>query len=154
MHFNKATTFLRYFSKRAVLPTLLLLMIAAETNAQTATKHYYTQVDVTITKERKQKSIFTKVDIKEPFPGGDSAWIQRLEKNLDQSIREGKRIKKGIYVVSVRFIVSKDGTLSDIKCITDHDYDLCSKIIRAIRGGPSWRPAKQREGSVVRERDL
>ncbi len=74
----------------------------------------YGRIVVEITKEKKPKKIYTKVEIKLAFPGGDSSWVQSLEETLNRSIPVNNGAKAGKYIASVNFIVSKDGSLSDI----------------------------------------
>jgi len=74
------------------------------------------QVVVEITKE-KHKS-YTKV-VQLVFPRVDSSVLQSLENNLNQSIPDKNRAPKGKYMVSVRFIVDKDGHVCDVECINN-----------------------------------
>lgn len=110
-------------------------------------KNSYAHVVVEITKQK--GNISTKVEVKSAFPGGDSLWVRSLEKKLDEAIRAGKRIKKGKYIVSVKFIVRKDRTVSDVLCETDPGFGLCDKVVRAVGNSPRWgtcsSPAKKNE---------
>ena len=122
---------------------LLCLICVAKSYGQPVAKNYYGRIDVEIIKEKKTKKIHTKVGIKSAFPGGDSAWVQSIEKNINQSIEVGKRVKKGKYVVSIKFIVSKDGSLSDILCENDPGFGICEKVIRVLKKTKKWTPAPQ-----------
>lgn len=123
---------------RNFLLILLCFLCVANSYGQTATSSYG-RVDVEITKEKTQK-IYTKVDIKSTFPGGDSSWARSLEKKLDQTIKLDRRVKKGKYVVSVQFVVAKDGSLSDIKCLNDPGFGMGAAVLREIKKGPTWGP--------------
>lgn len=125
------------------LLTLLCFVCIAKSYGQTVVKNYYGLIDVEITKEKRPKRIYVKVEIKSPFPGGDSAWVQSIEKNINQSIGVGKRIKKGKYIASVKFIVSKDGSLSDIACESDPGFGMCEEVIRVLKKTKKWTPARQ-----------
>jgi antitoxin component YwqK of YwqJK toxin-antitoxin module len=96
--------------------TILCLICIASSYAQTATKSYG-RVDVEIIKEKKPKKIYTKIEIKSAFTGGDSSWIQSLEKTLNQSIPYKNGAKAGKYIVTVVFVVDKEGNMSDIVCV-------------------------------------
>jgi periplasmic protein TonB len=127
--------------------TVLFLMGLTNSYSQTAA-HSYGRVEVAITKEKKPKRIYTKVEIKSAFPGGDSSWVQSLEKKLNQSIQLGKGVKKGKYIVSVLFIADKEGNISDVKALTSNGYGMEEEVLRAIRKNPKWLPASQ--GTPVR----
>jgi uncharacterized protein YjhX (UPF0386 family) len=125
--------------------TLLCLICIACSYAQTASKSYG-RVDVEITKEKKPKRIYTKVEIKSAFTNGDSSWIQSLEKTLNQSIQYKNGAKAGKYIVSVGFIVDKEGIISDIRCLNDPPgFGMTEEVLRAIRKGkgPKWLPSSQ-----------
>ena len=93
----------------------------------------YGQIVVEITKEKHPKRISTKVEIKSAFPGGDSSWVQSLEKKLNQSIPVNNGAKAGKYIVSVVFIVTKDGSLADILCKSDPGFGMCQQVVTAIK---------------------
>jgi hypothetical protein len=82
-----------------------------------------------------------KVEIKSAFPGGDSSWVQSLEKKLNQTIPFRNGAKKGEYIVSVAFIVVKDGSIADVRCLSDPGFGMCAEVVRAIKKGPKWTPA-------------
>ncbi len=129
---------------------LLCFMCFIKSYGQIITNSYGGIV-VEIIKEKKQKKIYTKVEIKSAFPGGDSSWVQSLEQQLNQSIRAGKRFKKGIYTVSVVFILSKDGRLSDIRCEKDPGFGLCDRVVYEIKKSKKsqkWIPAVQRTNNI------
>lgn len=121
---------------------LLCFICVAKSYGQTNTRSYG-RIDVEITKEKKPKKIYAKVEIKRAFPGGDSSWVRSLEKQLNESIQVDKRrVKKGKYVVSVQFIVDADSNLSDIRCLSDPvGFGIEEKVMRALKKGPKWRPA-------------
>ena len=121
---------------------LLYLICVAKTYGQTVAKIYYGRIDLEITKEKRPKKIYTKVEIKSPFPGGDSTWVQSIEKNINQSTGLGRRIKKGKYFVSAKFVLSKDGSLSDIVCENDPGFGMCEEVIRALKKTKKWTPAE------------
>lgn len=94
-------------------------------------------------KKNDEPSIFTKVEIDAEFPGGISAWRNYLEKNLDHDIAINNGAPEGTYTVMVRFIVSKDGVISDVVSETKWGYGLEEEAIKIIKKGPKWIPAIQ-----------
>ncbi|MBC7947946.1 MAG: hypothetical protein H7Y42_08715 [Chitinophagaceae bacterium] len=122
-------------------PFLLILqclICIAKSYGQVANS--YGHIVLEITKEKVKLS--TKVEIKSAFSGGDSSWVQSLEKHINQSIRAGKPLKKGKYIVSVVFILAKDGSLSDTRCEKDPGFGVCEKVILAIKKSEKWVPAE------------
>jgi protein TonB len=75
--------------------------------------------------------------------------VQSIETKLNQSIQLGKGAKKGKYLVSVRFIVDKNGSISDIKALTSNGYGMEAEVVRAIKKGVNWTPAPY-PGKTVR----
>ncbi|HUR30249.1 MAG TPA: hypothetical protein VMZ69_02390 [Saprospiraceae bacterium] len=126
---------------RYILLALVCCICISKTYGQTGTR-MYTGVVVEITKAKKPKRISTKVEITSAFPGGDSSWIHSLEEALNKSIPVKSRAKAGKYIVSVRFLIERDGSLADIVCIKDPGYGMCQKVKAAIMKSvlPRWRP--------------
>ena len=102
----------------------------------------YSRIVVEITKEKKSNKVNPKVEIKS-FVNGDSSLIQSIEEKIIQSLQIGKKIKKGKYIITVRLIVAKDGSYADIVCESDPGFELCQKVIAAIRKSQKWLPSQQ-----------
>ena len=94
-------------------------------------------------------TIFEKVEQEAEFPGGQTAWIKYLTANLNADIPIIKKAKNGTYTVIVRFIVNKDGSISNIKAETNHGHGMEKEVVRVIKAGPNWVPAIQ-DGRKVR----
>ena len=116
---------------------LLCFICVTKSYGQTVTNSYG-RIDVEITKEKKPKRVYTKVEIKSAFPCGDSSWVQSLENKLNQSIRADRRVKKGRYVVSVQFVVSKDSSISDVRCINNPGFGMAEEVLRAVKKCSKW----------------
>jgi protein TonB len=97
-----------------------------------------------ITKE-KHNTYTTKV-IQSIIPGADSSWVQSLEKNLIQHTPDKNRAKKGKYIVSVIFIVDKDGNVSDVECDKNPGFGLCSQVVRILKKTGKWDSGKVTRG--------
>lgn len=92
--------------------------------------------------------IFSKVEVEAAFPGGADAWRQYLQKNLKADVPAKKKAPVGTYKVVVRFIVSKDGSISDIQPETILGYGMEEEVMRVIKKGPRWTPAWQNGKTV------
>jgi hypothetical protein len=87
--------------------------------------------------------IFTKVDIEATFPGGEKAWRQFLEQNLNAAAPAKKKAPAGTYTVVIQFIVDKEGYVSDIVPLTSHGYGMEAEVVRLLKNAPRWKPAMQ-----------
>ena len=87
--------------------------------------------------------VFNKVEIEAQFPGGTAAWAKYLRNNLDPNAPVDNGASEGTYQVVVRFIVSRDGTISDVVAETKHGYGMEAEAIKIIKKGPKWTPAQQ-----------
>jgi len=136
-------TGLHFFSKHLPV-SLLLTTLFFFTGAYGQTGvNSYGRIVVEITKQHRPKKISAKVEITTAFPGGDSTWIRTLETNLNRTLTYRNGAKKGKYLVTVVFIITKDGTLSEIRNLTDPGFGMGAEVIRAIKKGSKWTPAPQ-----------
>ena len=89
-----------------------------------------------------EDKVFTKVEIEASFPGGDAGWSRyvknAIESHIDELTEAGQSGQ-----CRVRFIVSKDGTVSDVVALTMKGSKLAEVAENAIRKGPKWTPAEQ-----------
>ena len=95
-----------------------------------------------------EDKIFTKVENEAAFPGGEAAWRRYLEKNLNASTPVDNGAPEGTYQVIVRFIVSKDGSISDVQAESKHGYGMEDEAVKIIKKGPKWQPALQNGRNV------
>lgn len=72
------------------------------------------------------------------FPGGWSAFMQWLTKNLKYPKLAQQNKIQGMVVVS--FIVNKDGSVADIKIATSVDPLLDREALRVMKMMPKWKP--------------
>ncbi len=106
-----------------------------------------TQV-VEVKKDDDENKIFNKVEVEAGFPGGDAAWRNYLQKNLNPEIPVENGASEGTYTVVVKFVVSKDGSLSDVTCESDPGHGMCAEAIRVIKKTRNWTPAIQNGRNV------
>ncbi len=98
---------------------------------------------VDVKKEDDENKVWTKVEKEAEYPGGDGAWRNFLQNNLRGEVPVDNGANPGQYQVIVKFIVSREGILSDISCESDPGYGMCAEAIRVIKKTKSWTPANQ-----------
>ncbi len=98
---------------------------------------------VAVPKVEDESKVFEKVEVEASFPGGLSAWKKYLERNLNASAPVDNGANPGSYTVMVQFIVSKDGSISNVKALTSHGYGMEQEAVKVIQKGPKWVPAIQ-----------
>ena len=90
---------------------------------------------------------FTKVEIESDFPGGASAWLRYLNKNLRYPDDAVNNEIQGTIVV--QFIVDKEGNVSDVQAISGPDNGgLREEAVRVIKKSGKWTPAVQNGRNV------
>jgi protein TonB len=92
--------------------------------------------------------IFEKVEKEAEFPGGEAQWRRYLEKNLNANVPIDNGAPEGTYTVIVKFIVSKDGSISDVQAETNFGYGMEDEAVKQIKRGPKWTPALQNGRNV------
>jgi len=90
-----------------------------------------------------EDKIFTAVEIEAGFPGGQDAWANYLRNTLNGNLPVDNGATAGKYTVIVKFVVSKDGSVSDIKCENDPGFGMCEEAVRVIKKTKNWTPAIQ-----------
>lgn len=98
---------------------------------------------------KKNDMVFDVVEVMPQFPGGQIAMLQYLMKNIkypEQAMKEGIQGR-----VTVRFIIEKDGSISDVKPVLSVHPLLNKEAVRVVKSMPKWSPGKQ-NGKPVRVR--
>lgn len=72
------------------------------------------------------------------FPGGMSAYVKWLTKNLKYPLAAQKQKIEGRVVVS--FVINRDGSLTDIKVSKSANPILDSEALRVAKMMPKWKP--------------
>ena len=83
---------------------------------------------------------FTKVEIESDYPGGTAAWQRYLQKNLQYPEEAQNNEVQGQVVV--KFIVDKEGKVSDVEAISGPN-ELREEAMRVIRKSVTGHPAVQ-----------
>lgn len=94
--------------------------------------------------KRDSSAIFQVVEQMPEFPGNINQWIAKNVKYPTIAIENGIQGK-----VYVRFIIEKDGSITNIKIQKGIDPSLDKEALRVVKTMPTWKPGKQR-GQVVR----
>lgn len=95
-----------------------------------------------------ENKVFTKVEVEAAFPGGESAWRRYLQNNLNANAPVDNNAPEGTYTVVIRFIVGRDGSISDVAAETNHGYGMEQEALKIIKKGPKWTPAIQNGRNV------
>jgi protein TonB len=90
-------------------------------------------------------SILEKSEIMPEFPGGISALIHYLQRNLQQpsDFEPGQKI-----VVVAQFVISTTGEIEGIEIIKSGRDDLDHEVVRVINKMPHWKPGMQNGRAV------
>ena len=79
----------------------------------------------------------------EVYPSVDKdLWREHLQANLQKLIEKAakKGMKAGSYTINVRFLVEKDGSISEVKALDDPGYGLAKGSEKVIKTSPKWKP--------------
>jgi len=102
-------------------------------------------VETTRKEEIDYTKTFIKVEIDASYMGD---WKRFLERNLSGEVPVDNGAAPGTYTVMVQFIVDVDGSISDIKPLTNHGYGMEQEAIRVIKKSGKWKPAIQNSREV------
>ena len=104
---------------------------------------------VAMPKDDDENKVFTKVEVEADYVGGAAAWRKYLSNNLDSEVPGSNGAPPGQYTVIVRFIVSRDGSVSDVQAETNHGFGMEQESVRAIKKSGKWTPAIQNGRNVI-----
>ncbi len=105
-----------------------------------------TSPDTNVQTDTIPDKLFTKVEYEAEFPGGHEAWIKYIVSKVQANKDSLKNEDFGTCVV--KFIVNKDGNISNVEATTMQKTQLAKIAVEAVRTGPKWVPAKQ-NGQIV-----
>lgn len=89
--------------------------------------------------------VYDSVDQSAEYPGGLNGVRKYISDNVDSSGMEGE----GQLTVKLRFIVERDGTVSDVKATSKSgNSDFDSEAIRVVKKLKKWTPAKKNGENV------
>ena len=91
-------------------------------------------------------AVLENAEIMPEYPGGIAALLRFLGKNLqvpEDALEQGQKVR-----VPVKFVVNRDGLLSDVAFLTQTDPVLRKEILRVMAKMPRWKPGSQ-QGTTV-----
>jgi TonB family protein len=149
------------FSKQTVIVLAFLSFVSvyAFTNNALQSKgelsvntfHDTTENKPLLSVEEKNDEVYEVVEVMPEYPGGTQAMIEFISANFVYPDSAKKNNIQGR--VLIKFIVDKDGSISDVKTLLPKDrhigYGLEEEAIRVISAMPNWIPGTQR-GKAVR----
>ncbi len=89
--------------------------------------------------------IFRKVEVEAKFDGD---WAKFLIRNLRGDIPVSNGAPAGRHTVIIQFVVDVDGTISNIKPLTNIGFGMEEEAIRVIKKSKKWEPAFQNSQHV------
>ena len=92
-------------------------------------------------------SVYAMVDERAQFPGGQNEMLKYLQENLQYP--EAAKANNVHGRVFVKFVVERDGSLSDIQIFRGLGSGCDEEAIRLIQSMPKWKPGKNK-GKEVR----
>lgn len=97
--------------------------------------------------EIEEEQIFVKVEKMPTFMGGD---ISKFRSWVASKLRYPQLAQENNITgrVLLKFVVEKDGTLTNIQVLQSPDKSLADEAIRVLKTSPRWEPGKQRNQSV------
>lgn len=91
--------------------------------------------------EKKKEEVFTHVEQMPKFPGGDTELYKFISNNLNYPAMAIENNVQGRVVV--QFVVTKDGSIGNVKVVRSVDRDLDNEAIRVCKKLPKFIPGKQ-----------
>lgn len=104
---------------------------------------FFVALTGTLSAQDVDTTIFIKVDVEAQFPGGENAWNSYVMKTIEKKIDKLVKDKKSFGTCEMQFIVSKDGSLSNIEALTLKNSLLAKLLTDALKKSPKWLPAEQ-----------
>ncbi len=90
----------------------------------------------------KLDTVYSKEEIDASFPGGERQWNLFIKLKIEQKIDKLTRDNRS-GTCRVRFIVDKEGNVSNVEALTMKGSVLAEVVVNAIKSGPKWNPAMQ-----------
>lgn len=96
-----------------------------------------------------ENKVFEKVEIEASVD--PRQWRRHLESQLQRYIEDAasQGMAPGQYTVQVRFLVERDGSITDVKSLSDPGFGLGKAAEDVVKRGPKWAPGEQ-NGRKVR----
>lgn len=99
--------------------------------------------------KEEENKVFDVVEENPSFPGGQAALMQWLNENIKYPVIAAENGIEGRVIV--QFVVSKTGSISDVRVVRGVDPSLDKEAVRVVRNMPNWTPGRQ-NGTTVNVR--
>lgn len=99
--------------------------------------------------KEEENKVFDVVEENPSFPGGQAALMQWLNANIKYPVIAAENGIEGRVIV--QFVVSKTGSISDVRVVRGVDPSLDKEAVRVVSNMPNWTPARQ-NGTTVNVR--
>lgn len=93
--------------------------------------------------------IYDVVDQMPSFPGGNAALMIYLSNNVKYPTKAQEKNKRRHVVV--KFVVEKDGSITNVSVMKSVEPTLDREAVRVVRKMPKWNPGKKERFSRMRE---
>lgn len=87
-----------------------------------------------------ENKIYNQADQRPQFPGGEAALLKYISDNLKYPSKAAENMIQGRVVV--QFVVTKTGSIGDVKILRGKDPDLDKEAIRVVKTLPKFAPGK------------
>lgn len=94
-----------------------------------------------------QEKPFTSVEQMPQYPGGDAALMKYIASNLKYPTIAAENGVQG--QVIIRFVVTKDGSISDVQVLRSLDASCDKEAVRVVKSMAKWIPGKQNGRAVA-----
>ena len=94
-----------------------------------------------------EPAIVDLAEVMPEFPGGTPALLRFLGKNLqvpEDALEPGQKVR-----VPVKFVVNRDGNLSNVEFLTQADNIFKKEILRVVAKMPKWKPGSTHGKTVA-----
>ena len=99
--------------------------------------------------KEEENKVFDAVEENPSFPGGQAALMQWLNANIKYPVIAAENGIEGRVIV--QFVVSKTGSISDVRVVRGVDPSLDKEAVRVVSNMPNWTPGRQ-NGTTVNVR--
>ncbi len=89
----------------------------------------------------KDNRVYTNAEIPAVYKNGERDWALFLSINTKSNLPQKANVRPGRYQVMVRFVIEKDGRLSNIVCEDNPGMGICEEVKRVIQLSKKWKPA-------------
>ena len=96
-----------------------------------------------------ENKLVAKIEVDASYSSGQSGWNAYLSNNIDGHIPTENGAPVGTYTVIVRFIIEKDGSVSNVIPETNFGFGMEYELVSIIKKSGSWTPALQNGNPVI-----